>query len=1003
MALEKQKVAIPFTAGLNDKISKIVKSNSILDELENVELKTKGEISKRPGSEVVVTTSDDVTKIVSYNNELIDIRDNQLFSVNTTDGSNVFLDYIRNDFTAEKKFQINSQNLSSVRNAILDDVISTVYISVGDIGTDSNSDVIGFQCNYNTTNERFTQYNESFSVPSNSVPRRVDIIADDSNFFVAMIREDAIDSDDYLTVFKRTSSGATSTSVLERATVNAAKESPLEMVQDATHFYCVTGSSSSSPSEVKISKIAKSDLSLTATIIIQDPEGDSRPVQSLCIEIEGSQLYIFVSRQFTGISTPWVLSSSKVPTSLGSQSSQVLKNIGSGLVTDNMTCDLVAAGVIMVAWDAVDNALFGQDQVEVGNYATSNDTFKEETSDSAGKRQLRGPFKIAGDMTSFSKGGFDVTVILPLRHWDIRTNVSQSLILFRLDPSFVTGGLKVRAIGRQSLGIAGNHTDDTGLLLRNNRFSFSAAGTSVLERQYVKAFLPLYAGDDLPYFRNAIVHYSYSKSVPQFVIFKELLFFTGNFLHMYDGTFLTEHNFLYEPKIIGTIAYKSISGSFSDGIVLVKIVYQYTNTKGDIIESQPSITYVLEFTNGGSSQHADLGTIIQYRGGYRTERESFDTDLVSTVVYRTELNGTIFHRTNELTTDINGNDEDTLIQNATLYTEGGVDGNIAIASCEYVAVFDGRLAVMGGEFDGRVVYSKPDSFDFYELDISVSIPQGAFRANGLIALDSRLLVFKRDKVFQIFGNGADNTGAGNYQPAIELPFEQGLLDKESLVLSTLGVLYKSLEGIYLIDRGLQNSYIGANVELFNNLTVNCALSVDSSNEILFFTDTFTLVYDYENGLWSTNTGQNAKTCTNHLSVLNYCAGGGANIVRKDTSFTEESTSYTMRFKTAWIKISGITGFQRMWKGTLQGVFEGNHTVQLKIYYDYQDAVAETLSFTVTSGDMEIEFLPGMQRCKSIALEYTFTGDNQNCRVNAIEFLIGVKNNKHRISKDRRMV
>jgi len=166
-----------------------------------------------------------------------------------------------------------------------------------------------------------------------------------------------------------------------------------------------------------------------------------------------------------------------------------------------------------------------------------------------------------------------------------------------------------------------------------------------------------------------------------------------------------------------------------------------------------------------------------------------------------------------------------------------------------------------------------------------------------------------------------------------------------------------------------------------------------------------LVYNYENSLWSTNTNQNAISSTNHLSVLYYTKGGSNHIVKKDTSFTEDqdgdAVSYRMRFKTAWIKTAGIIGFQRLWRGTLQGFYEGDHKVFLRIYYNYQETSSENIEFDVLAGDMEIEFLPRFQKCKSIAFEFTFEGDNQNCRVNAIELLVGVKNIKHRISKDSR--
>jgi len=47
-----------------------------------------------------------------------------------------------------------------------------------------------------------------------------------------------------------------------------------------------------------------------------------------------------------------------------------------------------------------------------------------------------------------------------------------------------------------------------------------------------------------------------------------------------------------------------------------------------------------------------------------------------------------------------------------------------------------------------------------------------------------------------------------------IPTDTGTINPRSIVLTPMGIMYQSEKGIYLLDRSLQVSYIGADVEAY---------------------------------------------------------------------------------------------------------------------------------------------------------------------------------------------
>lgn len=482
------------------------------------------------------------------------------------------------------------------------------------------------------------------------------------------------------------------------------------------------------------------------------------------------------------------------------------------------------------------------------------------------------------------------------------------------------------------------------------------------------------------------------------LIYKGQLVMAGSYLAVLQGSKLRETAFLYGPQVFRW-TYKTTGGNLKPGVYLFKFTFVTAGNDGQTIESEPSPAVTVVIPPTGSPPAETNAITLHLDGFYHGRFTEYSLNC-----YASEVNGSIFYRVASI---LGGHrvfsytkQEDDHIQNPILYTASGQDGNAGTQACRFVEVFDNRLAITGGTYYDRVLFSKPESMEFYESEVKERVARGNYSINGLMAMDNRLFVFKQDMVLAIAGPGPDIFSKGRFRPAQELPYKNGLRDERSLVLTPQGIFYRSLEGTYLIDRGLNLHYIGSPVEADNAANVVEAEVMDSESLVLFFTPSKTLVYDYVNKIWLTYTGQGYNAATNFGGVMHY-SKGAVTFAESPATFTDGGTAYSLRFRTAWLNLAGIMGFQRIWRATLQANNLGPYTLTLHIRYDYQPAIVETLTFSADGDDPEIEFLPARQRAKGIQLEFVLSGDNANAEITGLEFLVGVIGPKNRISATKR--
>lgn len=423
------------------------------------------------------------------------------------------------------------------------------------------------------------------------------------------------------------------------------------------------------------------------------------------------------------------------------------------------------------------------------------------------------------------------------------------------------------------------------------------------------------------------------------------LYITGGILRNYDGVTVTEDGFFLFPENVTAGSTATTGGFISNGTRQYVVVYAWYDNKGQLHRSTTSIPLSVTLSGGTTTQTQQL--VIP------TLRLSYKTDVI-VEVYRTENNGTIFYKLTSTTSPTFNNAlvdtityldtaaDSSIISNEILYTTGGILDNDQAPNASIITNWKNRLWLAGLENSQELAYSKeitpgyPAEFsDFLRVQIDDAIG----KITALAVMDDKLIIFKEASIFVLAGNGPNNAGQQNdYGVPDRISSDVGCIDSNSVVLTPVGLMFKSSKGIYLLDRGLSASYVGFPVEAYNSLTINSSVLVPNANQIRFLTSgDIALVYDYFMEKWvvfDNHGGTDAQIVNNTYIYLR----------NDDTIFKETPGKYLdngqyikLEIDTGWLSFAGVQGFQRVYKLLALGDYKSPHKLRMQCAYNFVEA------------------------------------------------------------------
>lgn len=434
------------------------------------------------------------------------------------------------------------------------------------------------------------------------------------------------------------------------------------------------------------------------------------------------------------------------------------------------------------------------------------------------------------------------------------------------------------------------------------------------------------------------------------------LHITGGQFYHYDGLQLDELNFnIYPDRVIA-------SGSLGGGLAISQITpqtyfyvatYEYTDNKGNIFRSSPSIPVQ---TTVASGQALVLVSATPNNVTLKKQKS------IDTVFYRWSQSQQIYYKIISIAggsslSFFDYYSDAQILGNEVLYTNGGVLENSGAPACNALTMFDSRMWLVDAENPNLLWFSQPIiddvPVDFSQLltyfvppTTSTGAPSGPVMA--LAPMDDKLILFKNQTIYYISGSGPDSTGNNNnYTPTpIFVAGGVGCSNQNSIVLIPQGLLFQAgSKGIWLLKRDLSIEYIGKDIISYESAKVLSACLIPNTNHVKLTLDSgITLLYDYLVGQWGVDT-LNGKSATIYNGLHTFLSNTGSIYQENAGSYLDGTVPVVMQWQTGFLNPTGLQGYQRAYRAYVLGEYLSGQTYTMGIAYDFNPAIVQTSTVT----------------------------------------------------------
>lgn len=434
------------------------------------------------------------------------------------------------------------------------------------------------------------------------------------------------------------------------------------------------------------------------------------------------------------------------------------------------------------------------------------------------------------------------------------------------------------------------------------------------------------------------------------------LYLTGGIVQEYDGARVVEQGFnIFPENCRGNV---TSDGYVAAGIYSYQFTYEWIDTQGKIEISAPSPPVQIEVLTP-SALAWDIPNLTFSNkqnvriGVYRTQAASSGDPLF----YKVGTTDILID--SYITTFIDNVPDEGIRSNEILYCTSDSSGsqvqleNISAPTATLITTYKNRVFLAGTENPNQVWYSKTvqpgEAVNFNEvLTFNLDPKGGPITALG--SLNNSLVIFKRNAIYIIAGQGANNTGAENdFTDPQLVSSDCGCINPQSLVLTSQGLFFQSTKGIYLLGVAGSPSYVGAPVETFNSLRITAAAQIPDTSQIRFtYSEGTTLVYDYEYDQWSTFTNQKAVSGGVWNNLFYFVAPNGRVYQETIGEYLDHTTPIQMSLTTGWLSFAGIQGYQKVNSFLISGDYYGPHILTMDLAFDGNPNYSQTKQIDTAS-------------------------------------------------------
>lgn len=469
------------------------------------------------------------------------------------------------------------------------------------------------------------------------------------------------------------------------------------------------------------------------------------------------------------------------------------------------------------------------------------------------------------------------------------------------------------------------------------------------------------------------------------------LYYASGMMTVYDGNLATEYGF-HEPPTIASIS--STSGSLASGTYSVTALYEWFDAQGNHWKSAPcDVTSSFSVTAGGMI--VNVRTLrITAKQSMAAAPTSGTVNPVQITIWITQSTGTTFYLAGQVTNDPTVQAISVTITTiptplTQLYTTGGEVANYAPPAAALICSYRDRLMLVPSEEPTTFWYSKGAApglpAEFSNLFTQTITPTGG-PITAIIQMDDKFVIFKSSGIYYITGYGPALNGTNNdFTPEQVITSPVGTTSPQSVILTDVGVMFQATGngGIWLLDRSLGVSYIGADVEGYNNANVTSAQMIPDTTQVRFTTVSgYALVWDYYFKQWSVFTTQSGVVSSAIINnTWSFLTSTGYFWYETPGVYNDGGSYIPLTIATGWLPMAGSQqAFLRVYKLLMLGEYFSAHQLTVTITYDFGAGQTQTITLNPNSSvPYEYRFFMAQQKCTALQISITDSYTSVNGR------------------------
>ncbi len=332
-----------------------------------------------------------------------------------------------------------------------------------------------------------------------------------------------------------------------------------------------------------------------------------------------------------------------------------------------------------------------------------------------------------------------------------------------------------------------------------------------------------------------------------------------------------------------------------------------------------------------------------------------------------------------------------------LYTDGGTFASEPPPPFETAVSTGRRVYAISDNEPSVVFYSKefePGVAPEFNGSLTLNFGDGR-KISALGTLDDKLVVFEKNKIHVVYGEGPNGTGTAGAFQVHKVASDVGCIVPQSVIELPVGLLFQSQRGIHLLDRALNVQYIGGGVEdVLVGATVVAATLVADQSEVRFLTQvtgsplsviggnfikssrppiptygntndfSTAIVFNYERNRWSVFRNYAGVAATVYQDRYTRIRSDWSIWQESRTSWADPSGDNLLAITTPWYKFDGLQGFSRVYHMNVLGRYMSEFLadgsgdldagdLQVELSFNYVGAGAETQDKSLWKADDEL--------------------------------------------------